>query len=127
MIFTDYGMVVETWVQPNLPPGSERPRSSSLITVSLRGGKLIPEPGQVLEVISQPALELSKRYVLFLKLIPDTSSYRLSFAPFVIEASGPTIQTERLVHRMPEALAGGKKSMAAFVTDLRKVAAGCRK
>lgn len=127
MIFTDYGMAVETWVRPNLPSGSDRPRSSSVIIVSLRGGKLIVEPGQTLEVASQPALELSKRYVLFLKLIPDTSSYRLSFAPFVVEASGPAIQTERLVHRLPDALIGGKKPMAAFVSDLRKIAAGCRK
>jgi len=111
-IFTDYVFRVDQWL---------RGTASTEITVTLRGGKINTDDGPI-EVEDEDLLTLGGQYVVFLKPIPNTSSYLLN-APTVM--AGTVAKSMKAKRDVPPALLHGDKATATVLADLRNFARSC--
>ncbi len=83
-LFTDFSVFVERWIRG---PGGNAP-----ILVSMIGGRATVAQSTQLDASLGYLLEVGKRYVLFLDLIPKTRSYQPVSYPMVV--SGTKVRTE---------------------------------
>jgi hypothetical protein len=121
-IFTDYQIADDTWIKPASRPGSGRPRIDSSLTVSLVGGVVGTGAGQM-TVVAQPPLDLGVRYLLFLRLIPTTESYRLAAPVFDLAGRAPVQRGRRA---LPRPMENGEATVQKLLADLRQAAHNCR-
>lgn len=121
-IFTDYEMAVEEVVKNNPATPAQ---SGGVVTVTREGGE-VRLNGRVIRARSgdfKPA-QVGKRYLLFLRFLPDTNSY-LAYANGSFELDGDRVTSLGGTSR-EELLEGGSKSLAAFLDEVRAAGgAGC--
>jgi hypothetical protein len=120
-IFTEYNVPVDEWLRGSVGDKS-RPRANTSIQVALLGGQLDTSLGR-LAVVGDPPLALNQTYVLFLKLIPGTTSYQLS-GPAVLVADGK-VKAIKGTRQAPSTLINGEIQADALVGDIRRAARGC--
>jgi hypothetical protein len=119
-IFTDYRVNVDQWLRG----GPDRGKSVVMPTtfvVSLEGGRITTGEG-VIGVEDDPPLQLFAQFILFLKTIPTTSSYRLA---------GPALTAARTTVALrgnyfaPPGLLNGTKATSEALADIKAAASKC--
>jgi hypothetical protein len=119
-IFTDYRVNVDQWLRG----GPDRGKSVVMPTtfvVGLQGGRITTGEG-VLEVEDDPPLQLFAPFILFLKNIPTTPSYRLT---------GPALAATRMTVALkgnyfaPPELLNGTKTTSEALADIKAAASKC--
>lgn len=119
-LFTDYSFAPEELIHGGTV--LRRPGSTA-IEVSLQGG-VIDTPNGRIEVTNQPPLNFGDRYLLFLRQIPQTSSFELAGPQFTIDGVSPRLRSR---HELPTRLANGEKNTTTVLADIRAAAAKCQK
>jgi hypothetical protein len=121
-IFTEYRVNVKEWLR-----GSPERGTSVLIpttfVVSLDGGRIITAEG-TLDVKDDPPLQAFAQFVLFLKPIPATSSYRLA-GPALAAAKTTVALPDQFYFAPPELLDGSKRT-SDVLADIKSAGGTCR-
>jgi hypothetical protein len=120
-IFTDYHVVVTQWLRGG-PDPSKSVAVPTAFVVSLDGGRISTGEG-TLQVDDDPPLQLLSQFILFLKTIPTTSSYRL-IGPALTVGTTTAVLKGGYFHAPPE-LTQGDKATSAALTDIKSAAGRC--
>lgn len=118
-IFTDYEMAVEEVIKNN--PAAPVQAGGS-VTVTREGGE-IQLNGRTIRAKRNDfeAAEVGKHYLLFLRFLPETTSY-LAYANGSFQIDGDKITSLGGTSR-DELLNGGSKNPAAFLSEIRAATA----
>lgn len=118
-IFTDYELAVDDVVKQN---GASTIRTDGEITVTGPGGTILIRGKRIRAIDSLlPPLRVGQRYVLFLKFIPTTDSYREieSGGSFLLDGNQVTKDSGASFHGFEI-----KNDAAPFLSEVRIAAAG---
>lgn len=118
-IFTEYQFAVDEWLRGSVV--FDRPQGVTTITVALKGGRIDTDAGPIV-VENEDPLTPNRQYIVFLKRIPNTSSYHLTAPTLVAASVGTSMKTHRDV---PDALRYGDKPTPSLLADIRRSAGSC--
>jgi hypothetical protein len=120
-LFTDYEIAVTDWIHGR-PPGPVRPEPTT-ISVSFLGGQAIVG-GKTLTAVGAMPLEQGHAYVLFLKRIPGSRSWR-SAGPLSVDLVGSSAVVREARHRRLPPEMRGALNAGSLTAALHAAAARC--
>lgn len=120
-VFTDYDISVDQVLKDN-PVAPVQ--AASLITVTAPGGKILLD-GRVIQAIdkSLEPFEIGGRYLLFLRFIPETTSYWVSG----VDASAQILDGQAVpLHERTAEGSQNRKDLQVMIDEIRTALAGKR-